>query len=81
MPAFPEISKIAYEGPQSKNPLAFRWYNPSEKIDGKTMAVLASSATLTVSTTCEFFGTMAIQSPKMIERSPRMKPMAHTGHQ
>jgi xylose isomerase len=36
--AFPEISKIAYEGPQSKNPLAFRWYNPSEKVEGKTMA-------------------------------------------
>src|SRR6476469_4992104 len=38
MPAFPEISKIAYEGPQSKNPLAFRWYNPGEKVEGKTMA-------------------------------------------
>ena len=36
--AFPEISKIAYEGPQSKNPLAFRWYNASEKVEGTTMA-------------------------------------------
>jgi xylose isomerase len=36
--AFPEISKIPYEGPQSKNPLAFRWYNASEKVEGKTMA-------------------------------------------
>src|SRR6478672_12262375 len=36
--AFPEISKIAYEGPQSKNPLAFRWYNAGEKVEGKTMA-------------------------------------------
>ena len=36
--AFPEISKIAYEGPQSKNPLAFRWYNANEKLEGKTMA-------------------------------------------
>src|SRR3954451_6952674 len=35
--AFPQISKITYEGPQSKNPLAFRWYNPSEKVEGKTM--------------------------------------------
>jgi xylose isomerase len=40
MPAFPEISKIPYEGPASKNPLAFRWYNPSEKVEGKTMAEL-----------------------------------------
>jgi xylose isomerase len=37
-PAFPEIQKIKYEGPQTKNPLAFRWYNPEEKIEGKTMA-------------------------------------------
>src|SRR5712675_1750632 len=36
--AFPEISKIPYEGPTSKNPLAFRWYNPSEKVEGKSMA-------------------------------------------
>jgi xylose isomerase len=36
--AFPEIDKIKYEGPQSKNPLAFRWYNASEKVEGKTMA-------------------------------------------
>src|SRR3954454_3614650 len=36
--AFPEISKIPYEGPQSKNPLAFRWYNASEMVEGKTMA-------------------------------------------
>jgi xylose isomerase len=37
-PAFPEVSKISYEGPQSKNPLAFRWYNPEEKVAGRTMA-------------------------------------------
>src|SRR5437773_11969008 len=36
--AFPEINKIPYEGPTSKNPLAFRWYNASEKVEGKTMA-------------------------------------------
>src|SRR5690349_3532017 len=35
--AFPEISKIQYEGPDSKNPLAFRHYNPEEVVDGKTM--------------------------------------------
>jgi xylose isomerase len=38
MSAFPEITKIPYEGPQSKNPLAFRWYNASEKVEGKSMA-------------------------------------------
>jgi len=35
--AFPEIQKIKYEGPQSKNPLAFRWYNESEMVEGKSM--------------------------------------------
>lgn len=37
MAAFPEVGKIEYEGPDSKNPLAFRWYNPDEVIEGKTM--------------------------------------------
>ena len=37
MSAFPEIEKIAYEGPDTKNPLAFRWYNEDEVVEGKTM--------------------------------------------
>ena len=36
-PAFAEIKKIKFEGPKSKNPLAFRHYNPSEKVEGKSM--------------------------------------------
>ncbi|MCX8064881.1 MAG: xylose isomerase [Candidatus Hydrogenedentes bacterium] len=36
---FPEVKKpIQYEGPDSKNPLAFKHYNPKEKVLGKTMA-------------------------------------------
>jgi xylose isomerase len=35
--AFPEIQRIKYEGPDSKNMLAFRHYNPDEKVGGKTM--------------------------------------------
>lgn len=34
---FPEISKIQYEGPKSKNPFAFKHYNPDEVVAGKTM--------------------------------------------
>ncbi|TLX78157.1 xylose isomerase [Labilibacter sediminis] len=34
---FPGIGKIAYEGRESKNPLAFKWYNPEQIIAGKTM--------------------------------------------
>ena len=37
MSAFPDIQKIQYEGPESDNPLAFRWYNPEEVVEGKTM--------------------------------------------
>ncbi len=37
MSAFPDVSKIRYEGPKSKNPLAFRWYDENEAVEGKTM--------------------------------------------
>jgi len=37
MPHFPEVSKIEFEGPGSKNPLAFKHYNEGEIIDGKSM--------------------------------------------
>lgn len=36
--AFPNVPKIAYEGPKSRNPLAFKHYNASEVVLGKTMA-------------------------------------------
>lgn len=35
--AFPDIPPIRYEGPDSKNPLAFKWYNPDEIVEGKPM--------------------------------------------
>lgn len=34
---FPEVPKIQFEGPSSKNPLAFKHYNPEELVDGKPM--------------------------------------------
>jgi len=40
MPApspFAKIPTIKYEGPKSKNPLAFKHYNPNERVEGKTM--------------------------------------------
>jgi xylose isomerase len=37
-PAFPEISKIPYEGPTSKNPLAFKEYDSTRVIENRTMA-------------------------------------------
>ena len=35
---FPGVKKIQYEGPESRNALAFRYYNAKEKVLGKTMA-------------------------------------------
>ena len=37
MTAFPDVPVIQYEGPDSDNPLAFRWYNPDEVVEGKSM--------------------------------------------
>jgi len=34
---FKGIGKIRYEGPESDNPLAYRWYDPSRVVAGKTM--------------------------------------------
>lgn len=34
---FKGISQIQFEGPESNNPLAFRWYDADKKIAGKTM--------------------------------------------
>ena len=34
---FPSIGNIPYEGPQSKNPLSFKWYNATQEIGGKSM--------------------------------------------
>ena len=32
-----DIPKIKYEGPKSKNPFSFKFYNPDENIGGKPM--------------------------------------------
>lgn len=34
---FPEVPQIAYEGPKSKNPLAFKHYNPDEVVEGQKL--------------------------------------------
>lgn len=37
MAFFPDIHPIKYAGPDSKDPLAFRVYNPDERVEGKPM--------------------------------------------
>ncbi len=34
---FPSVKKIIYAGPESTNPLSYRYYNPEEEILGKPM--------------------------------------------
>ena len=34
---FPGVGKINYEGPQSDNPLAYRWYDENKTVAGKSM--------------------------------------------
>ncbi len=34
---FPGIGEIKFEGKESKNPLAYKWYNPDQVVAGKTM--------------------------------------------
>jgi xylose isomerase len=37
MAYFPSVGRISYEGPGSNNPFSFRYYNPEEKVGGRTM--------------------------------------------
>ncbi len=37
MPFFPEVPKIKFEGPDSRNLLSFRHYNEAEIVEGKSM--------------------------------------------
>ena len=35
--SFPDVPPVKYEGPAAKNPLAYRHYNPDERVEGKSM--------------------------------------------
>ncbi len=37
-PFFPTVDRIGFEGPESDNPLAFRWYDADRVVGGRTMA-------------------------------------------
>ena len=39
-PYFPSVGKIQFEGPQSDNPLAYKWYDENKTINGKTLREL-----------------------------------------
>ncbi|RPE09419.1 xylose isomerase [Chitinophaga lutea] len=37
---FPTVGKIQYEGPKSDNPMAYKWYDETKTINGKTLREL-----------------------------------------
>ena len=37
MDHFPDVQKIPFEGPKSRHPLAYRYYNADEVVEGKTL--------------------------------------------
>jgi xylose isomerase len=53
---FPGIEKIKYEGPETDNPLAFRWYNENRVVAGKTMKEYLRYATCYWHTFCNTGG-------------------------
>lgn len=38
---FKNVSGVKYEGPDSNNPLAFKYYNPEEMINGKKWKIFS----------------------------------------
>ena len=40
MAYFPDVEPIQYEGPESENPLAFKWYDAEAEIEGQSMREL-----------------------------------------
>ena len=64
---FPEIGEIKYEGPESTNPLAFKYYNADEVILGKKMSEWCRFAVCYWHTFCgpgaDPFGEATLQRP------------------
>lgn len=68
--AFPDVTKIKFEGPQSDNPLAFQYYNADEVVEGKTMKEHLRFSTVYWHTMCgagaDMFGSPTAVRPGMM---------------
>lgn len=71
---FKGIGQVKYEGPQSDNPFAYKWYNPDYKINGKTMKELFKFAVSYWHTFCgtggDPFGPGTKQFPWLVSPDP-----------
>jgi len=75
---YPGIGKIKFEGNKSKNPLAFKWYNPDHVVAGKKMKDHLRFAIAYWHSFCGEGGDPSvhrlIHSPGAISQTTRIKP-------
>jgi xylose isomerase len=80
---FSNIDKIQYHGPQTENPLAFRWYNPEKIVLGKTMAEQLRMAACYWHTFCwqgnDPFGGQTMFRPWFEEGDPMLRAKQKLG--
>uniref|UniRef100_M8AYY4 Xylose isomerase n=1 Tax=Aegilops tauschii TaxID=37682 RepID=M8AYY4_AEGTA len=77
---FPGITKIRYEGPTSKKPLSYKWYNAEEVILGKKMKVCFAELVFFVKAHFEFMEKLGVERWCFHDRdiAPDGKTLAET---
>ena len=77
---FADVAPIAYEGPASDNPLAFRWYDADRVVGDKTMAEHLRFGVCYWHSFAwpgsDIFGSGTMDRPWMPEFNPGLDPMA-----
>ena len=78
--AFQDLPQVKFEGKDSKNPLAFRYYNPDQVIGGKTMREQLKFAMSYWHTMCaggaDPFGTVTMDRSYGVEGDPMKQAFA-----
>ena len=78
--AFQDLPQVKFEGKDSKNPLAFRYYNPDQVIGGKTMREQLKFAMSYWHTMCaggsDPFGTVTMDRSYGVEDDPMKQAFA-----
>jgi len=78
-PFFPTVDTVRYEGPDSDNPLAFRWYDADRVVAGRTMADHLRFAVCYWHSFCwdgfDIFGAGTLDRPWAPTVDPSLDPM------
>ncbi len=76
---FHDVETIGYEGPESRNPMAFRWYQPDRVVGDKTMAEHLRFGVCYWHSFAwdgfDIFGSGTLDRPWHPTKSPAMDPM------